>query len=89
MQKLVAHNIQIDGVVELKGHTSDSQNEYSLKAFYKIQPEVYNKYRETCHNPESPVELIEITPKRIAMFKRGYPGSKTDVVNTQKKMAVE
>ena len=85
---LVANNIQIDGVVTLKGHTNDPKNKYFLEAFEKLQPEIYKMYREVCLDPKSNAELIEISPKRIAIFRGGYPDSKTDVLNIENKTAV-
>ena len=85
---LAINNIQVEGEASFKGHTRVPENESFLKAFEKLQPEVYKMYRDVCINPETPVELIEISPKRIAMFTGGYPNSKTDVLNTDKKTAI-
>jgi len=85
---LAINNIQIEGMATLKGHTSDPKNVSFLKAFEKLQPEIYKMYCDVCLDPESPAELIEIYPKRIAIYTGGYPDSKMDVLNTDKKTAI-
>lgn len=85
---LAINNIQIEGIATLKGHTSDPQNVSFLEAFKKLQPEIYKMYCDVCLDPKSPAELIEIYPKRIALYTGGYPDSKMDVLITDKKAAI-
>jgi hypothetical protein len=85
---LAMNNIQIEGVATLKGHTSDSKNGGFLKAFEELQPEVYKMYRDVCLDPKTPVQLIEISPKRIAVFTGVFPNSHIDVLDTENKTAI-
>jgi general stress protein 26 len=79
-------NMQIEGVVSIKGRTSDYKNAGFLKTFEELEPEVYKDHRDECLNPETPWQVIEITPKRIALFD-GPPHNHLDVLNVIKKTA--
>ena len=83
---LAANNIQIEGVASIKGRTSDAENVRFLKAFEELYPEVYQGYRDELMNPEMPWQVIEIAPKRIALFS-GLPDRHLDVLDIVKKNA--
>jgi general stress protein 26 len=77
-------NMQIEGVASIRGRTSDNDNAWFLKTFEEIEPEVYEKHRDMCLDPETVWRLIEIAPKRIAIF---APDSYLDVLNVNEKTA--
>ena len=85
---LAINNIQVEGQATFKGHTSNPKNKDFLIKFEKIQPEIYKIYSEVCLDPKTPAEVIEISPRRIALYTGIYPDSKIDVLDTDKKMAV-
>jgi len=80
-------NIQIEGVASIKGRTSDEENVGFLEAFERLSPETYKNYRDWCLDPETTMHLIQVTPKRIALF-TGLPDSHLDVLNLDNKTAV-
>lgn len=84
---LAIGNIQIEGIATLKGRTSDPANAGFLKTFEKFQPDIYKLYSDMCLAPETPAQLIEISPKWIAVF-TGMPDAHIDVLNTDKKTAL-
>jgi general stress protein 26 len=77
-------NMQIEGVASIRGRTSDNENAWFLKTFEEIEPEVYEKHRDMCLDPETVWRLIEIAPKRIALF---APDNYLDVLNVDEKTA--
>jgi general stress protein 26 len=79
-------NIQIEGVASIKGHTSNNENTWLLKTLEKLAPEVYKGYRDELMNPETPWQVIEIAPKRIALFS-GLPDRHLDVLDIIEKTA--
>jgi general stress protein 26 len=84
---LAINNIQIEGVASIKGRTSDVENAGFLNAFEELYPEVYKLYRDACEEPNTTYHVIEIAPKRIALF-YGPPEGHLDVINIDKKTAV-
>jgi general stress protein 26 len=84
---LALNNIQIDGVASIKGHTSNNENTWLLKALEKLAPEMYKGYRDELMNPEMPWQVIEIAPKRIALFS-GLPDRHLDVLDIIEKTAI-
>jgi general stress protein 26 len=80
-------NIQIEGVASIKGRTSDKENVGFLEAFERLSPETYKNYRDFCQDPETTMHLIQVTPKRIALF-TGLPDSRLDVLNVDEKTAI-
>ncbi len=78
-------NMQIEGVASIRGHTSDSDNAWFLKMFEEMEPDVYEGHRDECLNPETPWRVIEIAPKRIALFVS--PDNYLDVLDVGKKTA--
>jgi general stress protein 26 len=80
-------NMQIEGVASVKGRTSDKENAGFLKAFEKIEPELYKNYRDMCLDPDTPWQVIEITPKRIALFNESQE-SYLDVLHIKVKTAI-
>jgi general stress protein 26 len=83
---IVTGNIQIEGVASIKGHTSNNENTWLLKALEKLAPEVYKGYRDELMNPEMPWQVIEIAPKRVALFS-GLPDRHLDVLDITEKTA--
>lgn len=80
-------NIQIEGAVSIKGHTSNNENTWLLKALEELAPEVYKGYRDELLDPEMPWQVIEIAPKRIALFS-GLPDRQLDVLDIIEKTAI-
>ena len=80
-------NMQIEGVASIKGSTSDNENAGFLKSFEEIEPEVYETHRDMCLDPDTPWRVIEIAPKRIALF-FGSPYH-LDVLNVSEKTAIK
>ena len=78
-------NMQIEGVASIRGRTSDSDNAWFLKVFEEMEPEVYEGHRDECLDPETPWRVIEIAPKRIALFVA--PENHLDVLNVGEKTA--
>jgi uncharacterized pyridoxamine 5'-phosphate oxidase family protein len=76
---IAVDNIQIDGVATLKGHPGEPENAGFLKAFEESQPNIYEIFRDSCHNPEVPFRMIEIMPKRIALY-YGYPDRHMEIL---------
>ena len=85
---LAINNIQIDGVATLKGHTSNPKNKGFLIAFEKISLEGYNFWRDKCLDPKTTLQLIKISPKRIAAYIPKPPAVYLDVLNIDKKTAI-
>ena len=85
---VVANNIQIDGVANLKGCTSDPKNNGFLKTFEKHSPEAYNNWHDKCLDPNISLQLIEIFTKRIAIYVVKPPTAYLDVLNIDKKTSV-
>jgi len=85
---LAINNIQIEGEAKLKGHTSDPKNESFLKAFEKLAPSAYNYWRDGALDPNSGSQLIEISPKRIALYVVESGTPYVDVLNIDKKTAI-
>ncbi len=77
-------NMQIEGVASIRGRTSDNENVWFLKTFEEIEPEVYEKHRDMCLDPETLWRVIEIAPKRFALF---VPDNYLDVLNVDEKTA--
>ena len=77
-------NMQIEGVASISGRTSDNENAWFLKTFEEIEPKIYETHRDMCLDPETVWRLIEIAPKRIAIFD---PDAYLDVLNVDEKMA--
>ena len=85
---LAINNIQIDGVATLKGHTSNPKNKGFLIAFEKISLEGYNFWRDKCLDPKTTLQLIKISPKRIAAYIPKPQAVYLDVLNVDKKTAI-
>jgi len=83
---IAVDNIQVDGVAILKGHPSEPENAGFIKAFKESQPKIYEVYKDSCHNPEIPFKVIEITPKRIALY-YGYPDRHLEIMIIDEKRA--
>jgi general stress protein 26 len=77
-------NIQIEGLASIKGPTSEKENAWFLKAFEKTAPKVYKSYRDECLDPQTTHQLIEVTPKRIAVFSMAR---ELDVLNIPERTA--
>jgi len=84
---LAINNIQIEGVASIKGRTSDPENAWFLKALEELSPEIYKLYRDVCKEPNTAYRVIEITPKRIALF-YGPPDGHLDVINIDEQTAL-
>jgi hypothetical protein len=80
-------NMQIEGVASIKGHTSNNENTWLLKALAELAPEVYKGYRDELLDPEMPWQVIEIAPTRIALFS-GPPDRQLDVLDIIEKNAI-
>jgi general stress protein 26 len=78
-------NMQIEGVASIRGSTSDNDNAWFLKTFEEMEPDVYEGHRDECLDPETPWRVIEIAPKRIALFVS--PDNYLDVLDVGKKTA--
>jgi general stress protein 26 len=88
---------QIEGTAELKGNPSLKKNSRFIEAYKRTQPEAYEKSAPKYFNMKSGIELIEITPKRIAsytsldtpleMWERGEMLSYFTLLNLEKKKA--
>jgi len=78
-------NMQIEGVASIKGRTSDNDNAWFLKIFEEMEPDIYEGHRDECLNPETPWRVIEIAPKRIALFVS--PDNYLDVLDVDEKTA--
>jgi hypothetical protein len=50
-----------------------------------MEPEVYENHRDMCLEPETPWRVIEIAPKRIALFVS--PDNYLDVINVDERTA--
>lgn len=61
-------NIQVEGVASISGRTNDNKNAWFLKTFEQIEPKIYETHRDICLDSETVWRLIEIAPKRIALF---------------------
>ena len=86
---LAINNIQIEGVATLKGRTSDPKNKSFLKAFEKLRAESYKRWRDRCLDPKTPLQLIEISPRRIAVYvTTKAPTPYHNVLNIDKKTAI-
>jgi len=82
---LAIGNMQIEGTASLKGRTSDEANVWFLKRFEALFPELYGKFfRQLVEDPETTERLIEIRPKRIAL----YAPACLDVLHIGEKKAV-
>ena len=78
-------NMQIEGTASLKGRTSDEANVWFLKRFEALFPEIYSKFfRQLVEDPETTERLIEIRPKRIALYAPGH----LDVLRIDKEKAI-
>jgi len=82
---VVAGFVQIEGVASVKGHPKDEPE--FLKVYKETQPSNYE--REVSHWNQMDYILIEIAPKRIALFKyadlaSGRTESGLDILNIVK-----
>lgn len=87
---LAINRIQIEGEAIIKGRTSDLENAGFLKAFEKLHPELYLAYRDYCKEPDTVYQVIDVIPKRRALF-HGSPETQIshfDVLNTEEKTAI-
>ena len=82
------NNIQIEGLATIKGHTCDPKNSNFLKAMEINRPDAYNFWRDQCLDPNTPWNLIEIYPKRIALYVVNLPEVYHDVLDIDKKTAI-
>ena len=88
---------QIEGTASLKGNPSKMENASFINAYRTTQPEAYSKSAPKYFHENSEIELIEITPRRIAVYKsfdtpmedweKGKILSYFDLLNLDKKKA--
>jgi len=76
-------NIQIEGIASIIGRPSDRENAWFIEAL----PEKAKKnWYDLFMDPERPERIIEIYPKRIALY-YGPPNGHFDVLNIDKQKA--
>ncbi len=80
-------SLQIEGNATIKGRTSDPQNAGFLEMFKEFAPEVYEEYKEDVESPDTYYQLIEVQPKRIAVY-YPRPDAHYDVMNVDKQTAI-
>lgn len=68
---LASRSLQIEGVATLGGHPLEEGNSGYLEAFKKQQPIVYENQSKRGNFENPYMRVIEITPKRIAMYVQG------------------
>ncbi len=79
-------NMQIDGTASITGKTCDPKNTVFLNAVKSLFPKVYEHYQDWLENPNTTCEVIEITPKRIALFYGPPdPNRHLDVINIEER----
>jgi general stress protein 26 len=84
------NNTQIEGVASFRGKPSDEEYAWFLKTWGKLQPHQYELHRELIFNPNTPFQMIEIQPTRIAIF-RGLSDDKQlrmDILNPVEQTAL-
>ena len=84
------NNTQIEGVAYFRGKPSDEEYAWFLKIWEKLQPHQYELHREIIFDPNTPFQMIEIQPTRIAIF-RGLSDDKQlrmDILNPAEQTAL-
>ena len=77
-------NIQIEGFATIRGRPSDEENAWFIEAL----PELAKKnWLDLFMDPERPERIIEIHPKRIALY-YGPPNGHFDVLNIGEQKAL-
>lgn len=85
---VVGNTIQIEGIAEIKGRTSDPQNAWFIEQLKNNMPgEMFACYEEELKDKNTLFQVIEIKPKRIAVF-YGRPNAHLDVMNIDEETAV-
>ncbi len=80
-------SLQIEGDATIAGRTSDPQNSGFLEMFKKFAPEVYEEYKKDVESPDTYYQLIEVQPKRIAVY-YPRPDAHYDVMDVDKQTAI-
>jgi general stress protein 26 len=82
-------NLQIEGVASLKGHPVDKENVRFIETFQEKQPDAYERWSQRGHFQNPDVMLIEVAPRRIALYKEGALPSESciDVLDISNKKA--
>ena len=71
-------NLQIEGVASLKGHPLKDDNATFIEFLQKELPEVYEYWSHRHFNYQG-LGLIEVAPRRMALFKGGVFTSETSI----------
>ncbi len=83
---LSINNLQIEGIVALKGHPLDDENSGFIRMFKEKRPEVYKNWGPMLEDSNSNERVLEITPTRIAFF-HGGPDLHLDIMNVARETA--
>ena len=79
---LSINNLQIEGIVTLKGHPLDEENAGFIRMFKEKRPEVYKFWGPMLEDPNSKnTKVLEITPKKITAYKAAGNDSHHTILN--------